>query len=312
MPDALLYFVGLLAALFLVVRSADYAIRYSSALARAFRIPTYTVGFLVVAVISILPEAFISITAALRGVPTFGLGTLFGSNVADLTLILGLVAFATRHGIRVSSALLEKNKWYPLLLALPIAVGLDGHYSRLDGLFLIVMGALFYYWTLRQNRNGEQAQANGNAKYRNSALLAVSMIALLVGAHFIVEWGVAFADAVHLSPILIGMFVVGLSTTLPELLFSIRAVRKRRHELALGDILGTVVSDATIVVGLLALINPFSFPQKIIYVTALFMLIAGILLFIQMRSGKILSKREAAGLIIFYVVFVAVEYLFNA
>lgn len=303
-----LYLAALFASLFLVIKSADYSIRFSSALARSFRIPTYSVGFFVVAIISILPEAFISITSAFQGVPEFGLGTLFGSNVADLTLVLALVAFATANGIRVSSNILQKNKWYPLLLALPIAVGFDGHYSRLEGLLLVVAGAFFYYWTLRREGN-ESAEKSGTVKYRHTLYLGLSMLGLLVGSHLIVQYGVAFAESVHLSPILIGMLIVGLGTTLPELMFSIRAVRKRRHELALGDILGTVISDATIVVGLLALINPFSFPQKIVYVTAGFMVAAGALLFVQMRTGKILSKQEAIALVAFYISFVVVEYL---
>jgi len=309
MPTPVLYLIALFASLLLVIKSADYSIRFSSALARSFRIPTYSVGFFVVAVISILPETFISITAAFQGVPAFGLGTLFGSNVADLSLVLALVAVATAKGIRVSSNILEKNKWYPLLLALPIAIGLDGHYSRPEGFLLVLVGTLFYYWTLR--REGNEAAERGTVHYRHMLYLGASMIGLLIGSHLIVQYGVAFAESVRLSPILVGMLIVGLGTTLPELLFSLRAVRHRKHELALGDVLGTVISDATIVVGLLALINPFSFPQKIVYVTAGFMVVAGVVLFVQMRTGRILSKREAVGLIGFYVLFVLVEYLVN-
>ncbi|MEX0916557.1 MAG: hypothetical protein WDZ44_00405, partial [Candidatus Spechtbacterales bacterium] len=209
MLTSLLYLLALCASLFLVIKSADYSIRFSSALARSFRIPTYSVGFFVVAVISILPEAFIAITSAFQGVPEFGLGTLFGSNVADLTLVLALVAFATTSGIRVSSNILEKNKWYPLLLALPIAVGLDGHYARWEGLLLIIAGALFYYWTLRREGN-KASERSGTVHYRHTMYLGLSMLGLLIGSHLIVQYGVAFAESVRLSPILIGMLIVGL------------------------------------------------------------------------------------------------------
>jgi cation:H+ antiporter len=137
------------------------------------------------------------------------------------------------------------------------------------------------------------------------------MIILLLGAYFTVKYGVAFAESVHLSPVFIGILIVGLGSTLPELFFALRAVKQGGGDLALGDVLGTVISDATIAVGILALINPFYFSQKIIYITAVFMVVASLLLFAFMRSGKILTKKEGAMLFLFYLLFLATEYFIN-
>ncbi len=302
----------LVASLFLVFKSSDFAIRYASNLAYTLKLPKYVIGFIVVAVISILPETFISINAAVRGIPSFGLGTLFGSNVADLTLVLAVVVFSVARGLKVESKILEENRWYPFFLALPILVGFDGYYSRVEGLFLIAAGIFFFYLTFRKNHHDVPVEEHKeHYAYKNLFFLACSMGGLLLGSHLTVKFGVAFAEALAINPVLIGMFFVGLGTTLPELFFSLKAVRHEGDGLALGDVLGTVISDATIAVGVLALINPFSFPQKIVYITATFMVAAAILLFSFMRSGRIITKKEGLLLLLFYAMFVLVEYTIN-
>jgi len=299
-------------ALFFVIKSADYAIKYASRLACVFNLPKYVVGFIIVAVISILPETFISINSALRGIPSFGLGTLFGTSVADLSIVFAIIIFASARGIRVSSKIIESNKWYPFFIALPILVGFDGHYSRTEGIFLIIAGLFFYYFTIKRNCQKISLPSNDHRNaLKDTFFLVFSMIVLLLAAHFTVKYGVAFAESANLSPVFIGILIVGLGSALPELFFGVRAVRQGGNELALGDVLGTVISDATIAVGILALINPFYFSQKIIYITAALMVVASLLLFAFMRSGKILTKKEGALLFLFYLLFLATEYFIN-
>jgi len=134
---------------------------------------------------------------------------------------------------------------------------------------------------------------------------------LLVGSHFTVSSATSLAYYLGISPILVGMLIVGLGTTMPEFFFSLKSVQKDDDSLAVGDMLGTVLADATIVVGILALVNPFFFPQKIIYVTGIFMVIASFVLFHFMRSGRTLSKKEGYMLFIFWLIFVLVEFIVN-
>lgn len=103
------------------------------------------------------------------------------------------------------------------------------------------------------------------------------------------------------------MLVVGLGTTVPELFFAVESVKKDDDSLAIGDILGTVLADATIVVGIIALIAPFSFPVKIIYFTGVFMLTAACILFYLMKTGRMLTKKDANILLLFWLFFAAVE-----
>lgn len=295
----------------MVIKGATMATRYAAQLAESFRLSKYTVGFIIIAIISILPETFISINSAIEGIPSFGLGMLFGSNVADLTLIFALLILFTGRGLKIESRILKNYNVYPFLLLLPLVLGLDGYFSRLEGLALIIAGGIFYYLALKNGIDGEIPQDKTNNYRKNSLMLAFSMAILLIGSHFTVSSASSLAYYLGISPILVGMFIVGLGTTMPEFFFSLKSLRKNDDSLAVGDLLGTVLADATIVVGVLALVNPFFFPQKIIYVTGIFMVVASFILFHFMRSGRKISKKEGYLLFIFWLVFVLVEFMVN-
>lgn len=296
-------------ALYMVIKGSTMATNYASRLAESFRLSKYTVGFIIVAVISILPETFIAINSAIEGVPAFGLGMLFGSNIADLTLVFAILVFYAGRSLKIESKILKNHIIYPFILLFPLILGIDGNFSRIEGVALILAGVVFYYLALRNGTDGTIPLVEGSSRYKNSTMLIVSMAILLVGSHFTVTSATSVANSLGVNPILIGMLIVGLGTTMPELFFSLRSVKKRDDSLAVGDILGTVLADATIVVGILALVNPFEFPQKIIYVTGAFMVVASFILFYFMKSGRAITKKEAHLLFFFWVIFVFVEFI---
>lgn len=298
-------------AMYVVVRSATLATTHAGRLATQLRLSRYVVGFIVVAIISILPETFIAVRSALAGVPSFGLGVLFGSNVADLSLVFALIIFYARRGLRVESRILKNRRAYPFMLALPLVLGLDGFYSRIDGTALIIAGGIFYYFSLREGLSAQEPVPPEGTRLASTLGLLASMVGLLAGSHFVVTSATSVAQALGVSSILIGMVVVGVGTTLPELFFALHSVKERDDSLAIGDILGTVLADATIVVGLLALLSPFAFPKTVVDVTGLFMVTASLVLFSFMRSGRLIARYEARMLLLFWLLFVVVEFLVN-
>jgi len=296
--------------IFLIIRGATLSTRFSGRIAKSFNLSNYVVGFLIVAVISITPEAFVAINSAISGVPSMGLGTIFGSNIADLTLVFAIVVLVAGRSLKIESKILKSNLIYPFFFLIPIALGIDGAYNRGEGLCLIIAGVIFYYLAFHQSQEGEEKKSKikFDKKIKKDILYFVlSLLVLLVGSHFIVESGVKIAEYLTISPAVIGLFFIGLGTVIPELLFSISAVKKDQDSLAIGDLLGTVLADATILVGLIAFIKPFEFPIKIIYIAGIFMFAAAFMLYYLMRSGKILSKREGYLLILFWLIFVLME-----
>ncbi len=300
----------LVGSLILVLKGATFATRYASSLAESFRLPRYTVGFIIVSFISILPETFIAVSSALEGLPAFGLGTLFGSNIADLTLIFAIIVFYTGRKIKIEGTVLKNIKAYPFLILLPLVLGIDGYFSRIEGISLIIAGGVFFYTAFKGTSDAVLAVPRfERAKY--ALFLVGSMALLLIGSHFTVTSAVSLAGYIGVSPVLIGMLIVGIGTTIPELVFAVKAVEDRDDSLGVGDILGTVMADATIVVGILAAIRPFAFPIKIIYVTGAFMLVASVALIYCMRTGRTISSREALFLLFFWLCFVITEYFLN-
>lgn len=294
-------------ALFVVVKSADFATRRASEVAHALKLSAYTIGFLIVAFISILPEAAIAISSALQGTPSLGLGTLFGSNLIDLTVVFAVITLVSTHSVKVESKILQDAPLYIGAIAFAILFGLNGHYSRVEGAALILIGTIFYFFALRGKRHKTPEKVARREVAEPFVLLVFSMAALIAGSYYTVRYGIALADRLGITPLLIGMFVVGVGTVLPELLFSLRAIRRNRDSLALGDLLGTVITDATIVLGIVAVVSPFVFNPRIIYISGVFMLFATILLFYLMKTGRALTQKEAVILLIFYAAFLAAE-----
>lgn len=295
--------------MFLLIKSANYAITYSSRLSKIFHLSEFIVSFFIVALISVFPETTISIMSAIKGIPEFGLGTLLGSNVADLTLVFGIVTLFSMSGIRVRSEILKRNFFYLGLLLLPLIFGLNGHFSRTEGVILVLGGFLFFFTISIQSRMFRKRlnHLRDRSLYKNLALLILSLAFLIISAHFAVDFGVKFANEIKIPPILVGLTMVSIGTCLPELLFSLKSIKTNHEELAIGDILGGVITDATIIIGILALIQPFSFNPIRIYITGSAMFLGGALVVLFMRSDKVLSKREGVILLMFYIAFLITE-----
>jgi cation:H+ antiporter len=302
-----------LACLIVLIKCAGSAIRYSSRLAKVLHLPEFIISFFLIAFISVLPEATISIISALKGEPGLGLGTLLGSNIADLTLVFGIVALLSSKGIKVKSKILTNNLFYLILLLFPLILGFDGKFSRIDGIILILLGLSFF---VKIYKDSHKFHKKLNHKQEESVLKNLLLLILCFGliifsAFLTVKFAVNFANDVKLPTILIGLTIIACGTCLPELIFSIRAVKKSHDSLALGDILGTVITDATIVLGIIALISPFSYNAYDLYTLGTAMFLAGILTIMFMKSDKTLNKKEGILLILFYVIFVVIEFIIN-
>jgi cation:H+ antiporter len=299
--------------LLILIKFAGYAIRYSSRLAKALRLPEFLVSFFIIAVISVLPEATISIISAFKGQAELGLGTLLGSNVADLALVFGIVALFSSGGIKVKSKILNDKFFYLILLLFPLLLGFDGKFTRVDGIILVTIGVLFFVRTYIESKKFRKKFNNPKKEpFKKSLfLLILSFIVIIASAYFTVKFAINFSIDAKIPEIIIGIAIVALGTCLPELIFSIKAVRNNHDELALGDILGTVVADATIILGLVAIISPFVYNPVSIYVTGGAMFLAGIFVITFMKTDKSINKTEGALLIFFYILFLILEFMVN-
>lgn len=299
--------------LIILVKCAGYAIRYSSKIARVLHMPEFIVSFFIVAIVSVLPEATISIMSAIQGDSELGLGTLLGSNVADLTLVFGIVALFSSGGIKVKSKILNDNLFYLVLLLFPLILGFDGNLSRIDGFILVILGSLFFYKIYKESKRfSKKFTATKREPFIKSLLLLILSIVILgASAYFTVRYAENFANDIKIPAMLVGITVIALGTCLPEMTFSLKAIRKNHDQLALGDILGTVVTDSTIILGIVAIINPIDYSPYKMYLLGGALFLAAVFVFSFMKSEKSIDKKEGMILIFFYIVFIIIQFLAN-
>ncbi len=303
-------FLIFLVSLFLLVKGATLSTKYAVLLAESFALSKYIVGFIIVAVISILPETLVSINSVIEQTPSFWLSILFWSNVADLTLVFAVIIFFASKSIKIEPGILKNNRIFPLFLLLPIILGVDWFYNRIDWLALILMWVAFYLISLNSSSIDytKPTEVDKKNRYKIFLFLLGGIVLLLFGAHFIVVSALEISEFLGVNSLFIGMLIVALGTVMPELLFSLKALKQGNDSLAVWDILGSVLADATVVVWILALCQPFAFPVKIIYTTGAFMFLASFLLFFFMSSERKLSQKEAFLLFLFWIAFIIIEF----
>jgi len=303
----LLLFLGIL------IKCANYTVKYSSQLAKKLKISEFIVSFFIVAVIASLPEATISIIATIKGNPQLGLGTLLGAKITDLTLVFGLAALFSFNGINVKSKIINRNFYFLLFLILPLILGLDGSFSRLDGIILFATGFIFfikiYFDSKKFNKKFKYAKKEPFIK---SFLLLILSIGILLGSSILtVKFALEFAQSIKIPEILIGLTIIALGTCLPELIFSIKAAKNNNDELAIGDLFGSVIIGSTILLGIVAIISPFTYNPNSLYSMGATLFLGGIALVIFMKTDKLITKKEGLILIFMYIIYLIMEFLIN-
>ena len=242
----------------ILVKSSSYALRAILRLARALHLSEFIISFLIAGFVSSFPEMFVALIAALEGFPDIGIGTLLGSNVADLTLVIGVVALVGGK-IHLQSQTMRYDAFYLILVTLATLLALDGMVSRADGVLLVCVALVFIINLLKDKVRFHRAvfKMSHRAFLRDVLRAVISILILAVSAHFTVYFATRIASGYAVAPLVVSTLLIALGTCLPELTFALRAIWHRHHDgLAIGDILGNVIIDGTLLIGVVAIIRP--------------------------------------------------------
>lgn len=260
----------LIIGLLLVVYSADRLVFAASILCRSMNIPPLIIGMTVVAVGTSLPEIIVSVSASLHGQVDLAIGTAIGSNIVNILLILGLAALL--HSFTVHSDILRRE--LPLMLVVSLLAGIvlyDGQLDRLDGLFLLALALL---WLVYVVKIAQLAERQGNDSLTREQLaelpregslpvaclwLGVALIIMPMATRMVVDNATVLANYFAMSELTIGLTVIAIGTSLPELATAIAGARKGEDDIAIGNIIGSNIVNIAVVMGLPALIAPGPF-----------------------------------------------------
>jgi len=305
--------LAVLSGLAMLVWGADRFVEGAASMARHWGAPPLLIGMVVVGFGTSAPEMTVSALAAVEGSPGIALGNAYGSNITNIALILGLTALVSP--IAVHSQVLRKE--LPILIgvtALAAYQFIDGVLSRIDAVVLLSVFAGLVSWSIWQGmkkktdalgREMEQELALHAVPVRRAIVWLVVGLVVLIASSRILVWGaVQIARGVGIDDLIIGLTIVAVGTSLPELASSVAAARKKEHELALGNIIGSNLFNTLAVVGIAGAIHPVAAPSEILSRDMAFMGILSLSLFglgygFRGRAGRI-NRIEGAGLVLCY------------
>ena len=282
----------LLAAGFLMlVKGADWFVDGSSAVARRFGIPQLVIGLTIVAMGTSAPEAAVSITAALKGNAEITIGNIVGSNILNILIILGLSSLFANLQVAKSTIRME----IPFMLGITAVLllqGRDGVVGLGNGIVLLLLFAVYLgylFWMAKQGREEVTEADVVQPLWKNLAMTAVGLALIVWGSNVTVDAATALARIFGMSERFIGLTIVALGTSLPELFTSVNAARKGNADIAIGNIVGSNIFNILFVVGLSGLIVPVTFADMFVVDTLVAMAAAAALGGFCMKKGRLVT-----------------------
>jgi cation:H+ antiporter len=312
-----LYLIIFVIACYVLVKAGAVLVKALTMMSRYFRLTEYVFAFILMTLATTMPELFVGITSGIRGLSTISLGNIIGSNLINLTFILGVVVIVAK-GLKIESKIAKRDAWIIFFIALlPLLLLFDKQLSRSEGVLLLIVFGWYIYHILRskdafrKRMDSMKRDAEVFKKLlKNILYFVIATGVLLLGAWGVVESAKLIAKELYLPLTLIGIILVAIGTSLPELVFGVRAVIAKHEGLSLGNLVGSVVVNSTFILGLVAVINPIKIENfNVIYVGGAFMIIAILIANLFIRTRDKISWKEGLFLIIFYLAFLVAEFL---
>ena len=269
---------------FLLTKGADYFIENSASFAEEKGISPHVVGVTIVAFGTSLPELLVSIISSFQDYNDLALGNIVGSNISNIGLVLAVSTFIFYYVLR-TNIIPEKdanNDSYVMILAvfLLFFFARDNIISVGEGLIFFILYLFYIYWLYKRSSNEPVEEVEENTSF---TFLLGGLIGLLFGAQITVDAAVSIAEAMGVSEIVIGLSVVAIGTSLPELAGTVSAARMGHKEIAVGNVIGSNIANIFLVMGVLAVINPIGVEQFVIERTLPLLILLTIATFAMIR-----------------------------
>jgi cation:H+ antiporter len=299
-----------------LIKGADFLVDGASSIARRLKISDLVIGLTVVAFGTSTPELFVNLIASIKGNSGIAIGNILGSNIANVLLILGISSII--FPLSVTKGTVWKEIPLSLLAAIMLGVLANdqlidkGGFSvltRIDGLVLISFFIIFLYYSFSIAKRVEGMEEHVPSKeyglLKSSLLVTIGLVGLAVGGKWITEGAVHIASISGVSQSFIGLTVVALGTSLPELATSAVAASKRNAEIAVGNVVGSNIFNIFWVLGLSSLIRPIPFQSRS-NVDVGVVILSSVLLFVTMFTGKkrLLDRWEGMVFVLFYISYI--------
>lgn len=289
----------------MLVKGADWFVDGTAGIAEKFGIPQLVVGLTIVAMGTSAPEAAVSITAALKGNAGIAVGNVVGSNILNILIILGLTGFITNVAVQKSTLFCE-IPYMLVITVLLLFMGMHGGSINLvEGIIFWVLFILYLTYLFMMAKKGKQSAEESTENRPIWKLLIFAIIGGVVvvwGSNITVDSATALAEIIGLSEKFIGLTIVALGTSLPELVTSVTAAKKGNVDIAIGNIVGSNIFNILFVLGTSALIIPITFEPSFV-IDSIIAVAAGVLLWISTIKSKKLTRPWGIVMLVCYAAY---------
>lgn len=257
----------ILAGFVLLIKGADWLVEGASGIAKKFHIPEIIIGLTIVSIGTSMPELFVSITSAVKNLEDISLGNVIGSNICNLLLILGLSATINPIIFKKETKMFEIPMNLGITILFLILCNIGNQVSRIDGIILLVAFIAFITYTIVMAKKGNDLNNNEDIETDKKPRKAIwdivfillGIIALKFGGDFVVDNAEAIAKTFNISEKIIGLTIVAIGTSLPELVTSVTAAIKKNSDIAIGNIIGSNIFNFLFIIGVASSINPINY-----------------------------------------------------
>ena len=302
----------------LLVKGADFFVDGSSSVAKILKIPAIVIGLTVVAFGTSMPELSVSVTAAIRGSNDLAVSNVLGSNIFNLLVVLGCCSLV--KPVQAKWYLLKKEFPFSIFIAVilllvdsdfSIAKIIDGNrpfvLGRMAGLLFLILFAIYIYATVRtalhsREDNSEEEDYKMMSPIKSAIFILVGLAGIVWGGDLVVDSACNIAETFGLSQTFIGLTIVALGTSLPELVTSMVAASKGENDLAVGNVVGSNIFNILLILGISSVITPITLDVTAVYDT-LILIAASLIVYISAISKREIQRKEGAFFLLAYLAF---------
>ena len=275
---------------FMLMKGADWFVEGSAGIAKKMGIPQLVIGLTIVAMGTSAPEAAVSINASLKGNAGIAIGNVVGSNILNILIILGISAVLATMAIQKSTFCYE----IPFMIFVTVvlnALGMTGEYvTRVEGVILWVLFIVYLLYLFRLAKQGsEEEHSEDRPVWKLLVFMILGGVLVVWGSDVTVDSATEIAKVIGLSERFIGLTIVALGTSLPELVTSVIAAKKGNADIAIGNIVGSNIFNILFVIGTASIIAPVMY-QSVFLVDGIIAVLAGVLLWVSVAKTKSLRK----------------------
>ena len=288
----------------LLYGGGELLVRFASSLALRFKLSPLVIGLTVVAFGTSAPELAATLTASLSGAEAIAVGNVVGSNIANVGLILGLAALLLPIAIQKSVLQREMSVMIGASL-LPLLFFADGRLGRLEGAILFALLLAYLVWMLRTSNDDAPETPDLAPLWLTVAGITGGLVLLVLGAQVLITGATSLALAFGVPERIVGLTLVAVGTSLPELASSLVAVLKRETDMVLGNIIGSNIFNVLCILGITGLVTPLALPFAALRLDLLVMLAFAVLAFVFLLTQRLLVRWEGGVLVLTYALYVA-------